>query len=803
MKKILWAIFSSVLVIGFNPHNFAKTNPFSKSLIKQIKNIDVSYISNKKAIHHLRNYIKSKDNEIMKGLRMVLLPDENLKENYALKLLLYLLSKKAYQKNDSITIAMALANNYLYSIASKSAKKAIRKDMRKHFNYYLTVLKWQKTLRIQYNLRQVPLIPKIYWAYRVRAMDRVKYRKKLTLKHYYEFVDKIENLEKMHDIIKNLNLRQYESLLNLAQNLEGFARGHNLAYRCKIDCIKKRFKKKPDDKNLIEAIKEYKNGGYETYYFGKVRKWDQFAWLNYQINRFLTKGKFKGDCYTITTIQTNLYKAAGIPALSNQIYSIKPHFYHHNSPYFYNPFFKRWNSVQKPREHENGYYNYFSIPRWHHYLVNKYKKSYKKYSRIKIKHSFWKGETASYSQVVNLRKKGFMDHHFEKFFLTFKTLQKGIIYNEKSAPPILADKDGDGILDVFEFYYKTNLQKADSDGDGVSDLYEIEQGTHPLHQQSKPNGKIHLDGLAKKERQKLKLMLRYSPAGDADANDQVYDVKSIAAKKIKNYIYIAVSFHNNISGNTRDTHSLRITTSPSGKNYFVQYQGGRAILYEKVKKENKNILKKKIYLNWPIVQLKDVEFKLPVKFFKKTEALIINYQATGIKDGKVSNHADYSNQVRVALKENSLEDCIQKINWQKEINDPQGDAKGEEYIYDLKKIKVAFVDNKLYVLAQFYENITSLPLVAQTIDIRNNKSRYFFQTWRLNVLNLYMNKKKNKLSLDQFKILTGQNKILYVINVTNMPEGHYKMHYRAGAKKANGKNEINSDISERIEIIKG
>jgi len=50
------------------------------------------------------------------------------------------------------------------------------------------------------------------------------------------------------------------------------------------------------------------------------------------------------------------------------------------------------------------------------------------------------------------------------------------------------DYDQDGLINIQEFTYGTNPNKADTDGDGVSDKEEIDKGTDPLELEDKPKG---------------------------------------------------------------------------------------------------------------------------------------------------------------------------------------------------------------------------------------------------------------------------------------------------------------------------
>jgi len=52
---------------------------------------------------------------------------------------------------------------------------------------------------------------------------------------------------------------------------------------------------------------------------------------------------------------------------------------------------------------------------------------------------------------------------------------------ELSPPARASDTDGDGLADMDELRYFTNLFLPDSDGDGVRDGQEINNGTNPLN----------------------------------------------------------------------------------------------------------------------------------------------------------------------------------------------------------------------------------------------------------------------------------------------------------------------------------
>ena len=730
MKNACLTLFIFICLTGHSP-GYSLVNSDYKTLNQQIKiNIDKSFNA-KPAQTQLATYLQSNNPEIKKGMKLILQEDiyndKSNDKNYALYLLLYMLSKNAFIKDDSISMALVLANNYLYSIADINTQREIKKDIIKHFIYYKKILAYQKTFSINYNLSIVPLIPKICWAYRVRAFRAPHRSKKLDLRTYREFIDRIETLEQVHRLIKKLNLNQSHSLLGLAAHLESFVRRKDkLCYRAKINVHEKRFKRNPKNENSRQAIQEYKRGEYEKFYFGKKRRWDLFQWLNYQMRRYQKGQRFKGDCVTATTIQMNLYKALGIPSFANQIWSVNPYFYHHNSPFFYNVFFQRWNSIQTPSEDKQGYYNYFYKPIYHHKLYELYGKGFRREGRLKIFNYYWPGEKASYTQVVHLRKKGIENKHLEKIFFSRTTQQSGFIFNTKSAPVKLNDDDGDGILNKLEKKMKLNPKSIDSDNDGFADLWEIEMGHDPLNAQNPPKKNIvALDGISKHEISQFNTHIVYSPANDYNADTEIHDVKSLTAKQIGGFLYVAVSFYNDITKNKRNVHTLRFIGKGKGEgHHYFQWVRNKCKEYVF---ENRNGKKKLKFLQkrpWEMAKLKDAEFLIPLSYFKKYQTLFCFYQSTGIKNGKKSNHADYSKALRIELIPNKRYNAaIALLKRQKKYVDPKNDYKGKKNIYDLKSMRAAIKNKKLYIGVDYYNDPGSLKHKIHTIDLRDSKNK--------------------------------------------------------------------------------
>jgi len=84
--------------------------------------------------------------------------------NHALLLLLHLLEQNKFIQGDIITVALAIADNFIHSIADKKTMRAIERDVCSNFVFYQTVISWQINEQLHYQLKDSNLIPKIFWA---------------------------------------------------------------------------------------------------------------------------------------------------------------------------------------------------------------------------------------------------------------------------------------------------------------------------------------------------------------------------------------------------------------------------------------------------------------------------------------------------------------------------------------------------------------------------------------------------------------------------------------------------------------
>jgi hypothetical protein len=602
----------------------------------------------------LQTYYATGNPQMHKGLTLLL--DDHYfddgfwsirrKPNEGLRLLAHLLEQGAYVPGDSMSLALAIANGHLYALADEPTRQAIRADVVDHFAHYKRVLAWQKGMRVNYDLSRVPLIPQIYWAHRLRTLDLFRKIKVLRLSQYREFVDRIDNLAFMHELLERHALAEADSLQSIARNIEAFT-GEHLLYRAKLAQHRKKLDSDPDNSNALQALKEYDEGKYTQLFQGKKRRWDLFYWLNHQVDIYRDNGYFRGDCVTETTFQMNLYRAAGIPAMANQVRPVSKSGYSHNSPLYYNPFFDKWDSIQYPPDRQARYYLHFEKPIWSHLRFDKDGPKRRTRGR-QVFSSYWQAEEGSAAQLRALRKRGFEGERFEALFLSDETHKPGLILNALTAPAQLVDTDNDGILDGFEAGVHTDSRSPDTDGDGFADLLELEWGFNPVDAASRPpEDRPVIDGLSENEIRLFNIPQVSDPAGDYRADAQIHDIASLGVKRIGDSLYAAVSFHNDISGNSRDVHTLVISArgADGQQRKAVQWVNGKAHVYEIGKKEW--LRQDASQQAFSLATVRDTEMMIPLSLFARPAELRVHYRSSGKLGNKFINRSDVSGTVQL------------------------------------------------------------------------------------------------------------------------------------------------------------
>jgi|GEM_PF-4363636 len=713
--------------------------------------------------------------------------------NYALKLLVFLLQHKCYLQNDTISMALSLANNYYYSIADKETKEEIEKDLVKHFNFYKKVISRQEEYPVKYDLQKVPVIPKIFWADRKRHMDYLRSNEKMNIKFYKEFIDRIENLDEIFKLAKSLKLEEAYSLKNIAETIETFARD-KLIYRTKIERHKAL-----NDEDTKEALKEYKEGKYIIKYFGKERIWSHLHWLNYQMKYYKENNKFKGDCMTATTIQMVLYKAAGIPPLSMQWVSEKKWGYSHNFPFYYNYFLNKWDCIQKPSDNEEKLYQYYIKPIWHHRV---YKNDFDKEGLVIYK-SYYQGELADLKKIKSLLKRGLEEKEFERIFLSDETQKPGFIFNDRTAPDKIIDTDNDSITDDFEKEKSLDPNNYDTDNDGYTDLWELERGFDPKDNKSPDKFIPAIDGIINNNPENI--ITEYDPPNDNEADRDFYDIKSVCAGVIGNYLYLGAVYYNDITKNERKVFSFQITSIGKEYNkYWIQWIDDKSYVYRYLKDGDKEKLSeiKELRGLWESAAIKDAEFMIPMSLFNGADKLYIKHYTTGFIKDKKTNSDDRSESIRLALKNDTdIEAIMNNIDKSESYKDKKGDYEAKKNIYDIRSITPLYKDKKIIVYTEYYNDIKYNDFSIHSFDIKDDKRHLFIQTWRKDYCAVWENKEKKELSFNEFDIIPVDDGYLFIIDLKKFNIGdNIKLRYRAGGNDKEGKQIISSDMTDYISL---
>ena len=566
-------------------------------------------------------------------------------QNHALILLLHLLENEKFIQGDIMTVAMSLSDNFIHAISDEHTRKMIKKDIIQHFEFYENVIKWQEDFQLNYQLKNASLIPKLLWAdrcgkYYIYVSDITEFSQleNLTLDLYCEFVDRIDTMYSLHEIIKDNHLFDF-SINNSVARIETYVSFH-LIYRSTMEnLIAYREKWDYYDQILLDAIEDKKNGGYYTYYFGKTRKWDGFMWLNYQTNLLKKTGYVKGDCGTNTCINMGLYKAAGIPPLSIQRASVKHFGYTHNFSAYYDVGRNRWYAYQEMPRGDVDINIYFHKFFPHHWIID----TEISYSDELTYSSLYQGETVPVIRAENLLSQGIDPEHFESIVMSDITHNPGFIFNDNTAPLIIPDQDKDGLCDSHENDLLTNYQNWDSDNDLVSDTWEILNGYDPNSKYSPQQSIMAADGFVDDIINQKDYFEIFDKSGDSQVYTNVFDISGCYAALSNESLHVGIQFHNDISCNRSRYSELWLYTGIESPIWYwiycgVYFSGGTYdssfCSLSKLIENNWISLETENDINFTIAR--DAEFQIPLKYFNNPDSISIQYSiASGPKDNEI------------------------------------------------------------------------------------------------------------------------------------------------------------------------
>ena len=328
-------ILITVIILGSIGPGFAESAVFREfpTLADQIKEIAKSPKDIDPSAALLARYLEISNEEIVKGMKLVLQEDtfltqpENKRHNYALELLVYLLKNGCGMPGETMPLALALANNSVYANGDETIKKEIRKDILAHYKFYRKVAEWQRKIQAGWDISEMPFFAQLCWADRTfvwethsRFIDNCKDRAE-----YREYVTRIETLDELHEtFVKNIKASSVEEWANALENAA--------------------------NSRFIYA--EQDNGG-----------------LNSQLKRYRGKKKFQGHCGSYTSVQLGLYAAAGIPATGCQMTLVDKSLNHAYSLY-YHPASGKWKAFQNviSKDHKTLIIYQIALPARHHWL---------------------------------------------------------------------------------------------------------------------------------------------------------------------------------------------------------------------------------------------------------------------------------------------------------------------------------------------------------------------------------------------------------------------------------------------------
>lgn len=414
--------------------------------------------------------------------------------NYAFRLLLRLLAEACYTEGDTMTLALALANNYIYAKGTEETRAAIEKDIIAHYRLYQEIRAWQEEEKTAYALAEAPLVPKIFWADRVRTVEYDN-EGRLPIARYREFVDSIETYKSVRTMARThaLYTRGYTET---AARIEEFETAHHF-YRTSLAYYENKTRSGEFDDACLRGItQEVAKGAFQETCFGTTRELYDFQWINNQVRRYKTRGRFEGDCGTMTTVMIALYKMAGIPAASFQWYEnpdIGSARKMHNFPLYYHNRLRAWVAKQTPGTNEYPLYLHYTKPKWHHAI---YHNDYET-TDTHIASAYYPGDRAETFRITHFLRVGFPEDRFERVFFSGDTLTKGLFFTEETAPFTFPDEDEDGLIDKDEARMGTSPRERDSDGDGALDRQEVDYGTDPRSESSHPFALPTLSGFVK------------------------------------------------------------------------------------------------------------------------------------------------------------------------------------------------------------------------------------------------------------------------------------------------------------------
>jgi len=660
-------------------------------------------------------------------------------ENDCLALLLELLARDPSAAEDDACAALALANGWLYSVADKDTRGRIRTDMADHLALYRRIVAWQAEAGLPYRLDRVPLLAKVVWADRAGSafwliQEAMRLRGApglLTLPVYEEFVDKPSDLAWLHGIVRREGLGA-PTLRAAAAALEDFVH-RNRVYRSSMENLED-FNRRGifSDADLAAARAEFAAGGYERTWFGRTRRWDEFRWLGWQARSFRGDGRFLGDCGDTTVVQMGFYRALGVAPLSLQwAHPEGIAAWTHNFPGYYDPVFHRWYSVQKPfffgfggvsLEHVPVFFHYVK-PHWHPWLAREDYQTKVTGKRTAIFSSHYQGEATDSERLKVFLTRGMEEDLFTDVFLTSRTQEPGLFFTDRSAPALLADRDGDGLEDGLEAALGSDPGSADSDGDGFADLWEAERGYRPADALNHgPEEVPAADGLMRAA-ERTGCVAAVDQAGDA-ALPGPGDARRLLCRAEGDALYAAVEFDGPVPAATRASHGLLITPNRADADeYWVWFQDGTAGASRRRRgAEAWAAMPPRPGLS--MASLAVAEFSIPLSYAGGASSVFVRYFLdVRAEASQALSRTDWTPSVRVSLGPSDTATALAaSAAAAPAVRDARGDARRTPCPYDIRSLRCADDGNLLSCCVEYWQDAAALPFGTCSFSVMEKES---------------------------------------------------------------------------------
>jgi hypothetical protein len=541
MKKTISLILSLVVMLAVPAISSDKADggdPFGQfpSLEAQLGANLPRGMNADRARELLRSWFDNDNRELVRGMEMVLAGEGET--NHAMGLLLHLLDSGCYERGETMPLALALANNYLYAAVTPAIRDEIRKDMAAHYRFYRKIVAWQKkAFELPCDLSRMPLIAQIYWAdRRAYPPEDITYPVG-TISDYREYVDTIDTLEYFHRIAVEQNLSRGDGIARIGRNVYLYVHTTRAAdglnrhlYNPDEKTAGKITDRMPQDKGPRTGLEWF-----QLRHRGIQRNICDFIWTNYQRQLMERTGHSVGLCEVTSLIEMALFKAMGMPAgLMVRFPPRERPFPGHVFAMYYDPFLKKWKNLEMIRSWDKPQLTELVIhkPVWHHRVRD---------LQVKV------AEKAPANRFFKVLDFGIPNGLMERVFMANRPSLDDTLFSRASFPDDPRDSDSDRIPDFEEIILGTDPARPDTGGDGVSDIWKLNHGLDPKIPIT--GGSLDLppiDGLGGGFSEEGKVTaITVNRAGGAPRAD-VPEINTMSAARFGDNVYLHVTFHNDI-----------------------------------------------------------------------------------------------------------------------------------------------------------------------------------------------------------------------------------------------------------------